>query len=55
MPNKKTITLKEFAELLKKRLKEDKDVNCCWEELMTLADIVADKMPSEKIEVNWQD
>lgn len=51
---KKEITLAEFADELKARLKDGKTVDCCKEELFTLADIVKEKLGTEKITVNWK-
>ena len=52
---KKEITLAEFADELKTRLEVGKTVDCCKEELLTLADIVKEKIGTEKIVVNWKD
>lgn len=52
---KKMITLREFSEELKQRLNEGKTVDCCKAELLNLADIVAEKIGDEKIEVEWKD
>ncbi len=51
----KEITLAEFADELKVRLKKGKTVDCCKEELLKLADIVKEKIGKEKITVNWKD
>jgi len=52
---KKEITLAEFADELKTRLEVGKTVDCCKEELLTLADIVKEKIGTETIVVNWKD
>ena len=52
---KKEITIAEFAKELKVRLNNGKTVDCCKEELLTLADIITDKIGSEKISVTWKD
>jgi hypothetical protein len=52
---KKEITIAEFADELKKRLKNGQTVDCCREELITLADIIKKKIGSEKITVNWKE
>jgi len=52
---KKVITLKEFSEELKSRLNQGKTVDCCKAELLALADMVAEKMGSETIEVDWKE
>jgi hypothetical protein len=51
----KTITISEFADELKTRLKAGKTVDCCKEELIKLADIAKAKIGSEKITVEWKD
>ncbi len=52
---KKEITLSEFADELKVRLNKGKTVDCCKEELLSLADIIKEKLGNEKITVNWKD
>ena len=49
----KEITLREFAEELKTRLNEGKTIDCCKDELIKLADIIKNKIPDEKITVDW--
>ena len=51
----KEITIKEFAAELAQRIDADKGIDCCKEEIKRLADMAADKMPSEKILVTWKD
>jgi chromosomal replication initiation ATPase DnaA len=53
--SKKEITMKEFADELVSRLNSGKTVDCCKEELVNLAGIVKEKLPDEKIQVNWVD
>jgi len=53
--SKKEITLAEFSDELKKRLNDRKTVDCCREELLSLADIVKARIGSEKITVSWKD
>ena len=52
---KKEITIAEFAKELKARLGNGQTIDCCKEELLNLADIITDKIGSEKITVTWQD
>lgn len=52
---KKEITIAEFADELKVRLNKGKTVDCCKEELLTLADIIKEKIGGEKITVNWKE
>ena len=51
----KEITLAEFADEMVQRLNAGKTVDCCKTELIRLADILRDKIPEEKIKVNWVD
>lgn len=51
----KEITLLEFADELTVRLQKGKTVDCCKVELLRLADILKDKIPDEKIVVNWKE
>ena len=53
--SEKVITLKEFAAELKERLENGKTVDCCKQELLNLAEIIKNKIPEEKIEVDWKD
>jgi hypothetical protein len=52
---KKEITIAEFADELKSRLEKGKTIDCCREELLTLADIIREKIGNEKIIVNWKE
>jgi hypothetical protein len=52
---KKEITLAEFADELTQRLQVGKTVDCCKEELVRLAGILKEKIPEEKILVNWKE
>jgi len=51
----KEITISEFADELKKRLNDGKTIDCCKPELLRLADIITEKIGSEKIKVMWTD
>ena len=51
----KEITLSEFAEELTVRLQKGKTVDCCKEELLRLAVILKEKLPEQKILVNWKE
>jgi NAD-dependent SIR2 family protein deacetylase len=53
--SKRTITITEFADELEQRLKAEKTVDCCKNELLTLAKIIREKIGSEKIDVDWKD
>ncbi len=52
---RKEITLAQFADELKSRLNNGQTVDCCKMELLNLADIVKEKIGSEKITVDWKD
>jgi hypothetical protein len=52
---KKIITIREFADELKKRLQDGKTVDCCKNELLSLAEIIREKIGDEKIEVDWKE
>jgi chromosomal replication initiation ATPase DnaA len=52
---KKEITIAQFADELKSRLNSGQTVDCCKMELLNLADIVKDKIGSERITVDWKD
>jgi len=51
----KEITITQFAKELKQRLQEGRTVDCCKEELLRLADMITEKMGTEKIRVTWKD
>ncbi len=53
--SEKTITIREFAGELEKRLKEGQTVDCCKDELLNLAGIIKHKIGDEKIQVHWKD
>ncbi|MDC7232946.1 MAG: hypothetical protein PQJ58_06915 [Spirochaetales bacterium] len=53
--SEKTITVKEFAEELVRRLNEGKTVDCCKKELLNLAALASEKIGSEMIKVDWKD
>ncbi|MDH5720308.1 MAG: hypothetical protein OEZ13_06750 [Spirochaetia bacterium] len=52
---KKTITIKEFSEELKVRIEKDQTIDCCKDEILKLAEVAADKIGSQEIEVTWQE
>lgn len=51
----KVITIEEFAEELKSRLNQGKTIDCCKDELLTLADLIKVKIPKEQIQVHWKE
>ena len=51
----KEITIKDFAAELVQRIDSEKGIDCCKEEIKRLAEMAADKMPSEMILVTWKD
>ncbi len=52
---KKIITIENFALELRSRLESGKTIDCCKKELLRLSDILIEKIPNEKIEVDWLD
>lgn len=52
---KRQITISEFADELLNRLENNKTVDCCREELINLSDLIKEKIPNEKITVNWEE
>ncbi len=52
--SEKMITVKEFADELKKRLNDGKTVDCCKKELLNLAALAKEKIGEEKILVDWK-
>ena len=53
--SKRMITISELADELQDRLKNNKTVDCCKNELLNLANIAKAKIGNELVEVNWQD
>lgn len=52
---KREITIREFVADLLERIDEAKTIDCCREELKAFARLAAEKMPDEKITVDWKD
>lgn len=52
---KKSITISQFADELIKRVQESKDIECCKEEIVNLANLAKEKLGNQQIEVNWKD
>ena len=52
---KREITIREFVADLLERIDHAKTIDCCREELKALARLAAEKMPDEKITVDWKD
>ena len=52
---KRTITVSALADELNLRLNNNQTVDCCKNELLSLANLAKKKMGSEMIEVNWKD
>ncbi len=53
--SEREITIKEFADLLTKRINDEKVIDCCQIEIKRLAAIAKAKIPEEKIMVEWID
>ncbi|MGK5094668.1 hypothetical protein WDW89_21970 [Deltaproteobacteria bacterium TL4] len=51
---KKVITISEFADELAQRIKNAKTIDCCKDELLSLAKIAKKEIGDKKIEVNWK-
>ena len=51
---KKEITIREFAVELMDRIDKARGIDCCKEEIKTLALLAKERMPEEKIVVSWQ-
>ena len=52
---KKEITIKEFCKELRERIDQKKTIDCCCEELQTLADMAEEHMGDKMIMVNWKE
>ncbi len=52
---KKKIKVSQFADELISRIEEAKSIDCCKEELISLAKLAQQKIGDELIEVTWQD
>ena len=50
----KEITIAEFAKELTRRIDDAKTIDCCKDEIKRLAKLAAEKMPNEKIKVEWK-
>lgn len=52
---RKEITIREFVADLLRRIDDAKTIDCCKEELKALARLALEKIPDEKIVVDWKD
>ena len=52
---KKEITIRQFAAELVDRIDKAKGIDCCKEEIKTLAQMAEKHMADEKIVVDWRD
>jgi len=52
---KKTVTIKEFTEELISRIDNAKSIECCKEEIKSLAAIAKENIGTLTIDVNWKD
>jgi hypothetical protein len=52
---KREITVREFVRDLLARIEEAKTIDCCKPELRTFAELALQKMPDEKITVEWKE
>ena len=53
--SEKTITIREFADEMTRRLNKGQTIDCCKDELLNLAVIIKQKIGDEKIKVHWKD
>ena len=51
----KEITVAELVRELTLRIDAAKGIDCCKEEIKKLAKLAAERLPDEKIVVNWKD
>jgi hypothetical protein len=52
---KKEITVREFAAELMNRIDKQQGIDCCKEEIKSLALLAEARMPDEKIVVTWKE
>ncbi|MDX9721555.1 MAG: hypothetical protein RBU37_12470 [Myxococcota bacterium] len=52
---RREVTVREFVADLMKRIEDAKTIDCCKEELKTFAQLALEKMPDEKLTVEWKD
>ena len=52
---KKEITIREFAVELVDRIDKAKGIECCKEEIKTLAEMAKQHMADQKIVVDWKE
>lgn len=52
---KKEVYICEFVEELLRRIDESKDINCCKEEIKTLANYAVAHLGEHKIAIDWKD
>ncbi len=52
---KQQVKIKDFADALLKRIKNDETIDCCKEEIEKLAKLIKDKLPEETLEMEWHE
>lgn len=52
---KKEITVREFAREIIDRIDKAKGIDCCKEEIKSLARLAAKEIPDSKLIVEWKD
>ena len=52
---KREIPIREFVADLIRRIDETKTIDCCKEEIKAFARLAAEKIPDEKIVVDWKE
>lgn len=51
----KEITVKELATELLSRIDAAKGIDCCKDEIKLLAKLAGERLPDEKVTVNWKE
>lgn len=51
----KEITVQELATELMARIDTAKGIDCCKDEIKLLAKLAGEKLPNEKVTVNWKE
>jgi len=52
---KKEITVRELVAELVTRIDAQRGIDCCKDEIKTLAKLAAARIPDEKVTVHWKD
>lgn len=52
---RKQITVAQLADELRERVNQSRDIECCKEEILSLAALAKEKIGQEMIEVDWKE